>query len=185
MPDRQVTWFVATWLTTGWGWGGGGCVLWWVSRCVDISLLLFSLLLISSSSSSSSSHPVWDGFMFSVRFRRRRRRNDFCFSRQNRLSHILDIWDEERGDIRRRRAVDISIYRYHHQYHYHYLCNYLRNHYRNQQGLKLNVIPRSFYFALTFKIMEQKWPLQELILKPQSRYLVGLGSKTLLLDSIT
>ena len=33
--------------------------------------------------------------------------------------------------------------------------------------------------------MEQKWPSQELFLKPQSRYLVGLGSKTLLLDSIT
>ena len=41
--------------------------------------------------------------MFSVRFRRRvrvhrrrcRRRNDFCFSRQNRLSKTLDIWDKE------------------------------------------------------------------------------------------
>ena len=39
--------------------------------------------------------------MFSVRFRRRvrrrrhRRRNDFCFSRQNRLSFTLDIWDKE------------------------------------------------------------------------------------------
>ena len=38
--------------------------------------------------------------MFSVRFRRRvrvrvGRRNDFCFSRQNRLSFTLDIWDKE------------------------------------------------------------------------------------------
>ena len=39
--------------------------------------------------------------MFSVRFRRRvrrrgrRRRNDFCFSRQNRLSFTVDIWDKE------------------------------------------------------------------------------------------
>ena len=37
--------------------------------------------------------------MFSVRFRhrvrRRRRPNDFCFSRQNRLSFTLDIWDKE------------------------------------------------------------------------------------------
>ena len=41
------------------------------------------------------------------------------------------------------------------------------------------------FFAPTFEIMEQKWPLQELFFKPQSRYLVGLGSKTLLLDSIT
>ena len=40
-------------------------------------------------------------------------------------------------------------------------------------------------FAPTFEIKEQKWPSQELFLKPQSRYLVGLGSKTLLLDSIT
>ena len=40
-------------------------------------------------------------------------------------------------------------------------------------------------FAPTFEIMEQRWPSQELFLKPQSRYLVGLGSKTLLLDSIT
>ena len=35
--------------------------------------------------------PVWGDFMFSVRFRRRvrrrlRRLQDFCFSRQNRLS---------------------------------------------------------------------------------------------------
>ena len=40
-------------------------------------------------------------------------------------------------------------------------------------------------FAPTFEIKEQKWPSQELFLKLQSRYLVGLGSKTLLLDSIT
>ena len=33
--------------------------------------------------------------MFSVRFRRRRHRNNFCFSRQNRLSFNLDIWDKE------------------------------------------------------------------------------------------
>ena len=41
--------------------------------------------------------------MFSVGFRRvrvhvrvcRRRRNDLCFSRQNRFSYILDIWDKE------------------------------------------------------------------------------------------
>ena len=40
--------------------------------------------------------------MFSVRFRRRvrarvrrRRRNDCCFSRQNRLNFTLDIWDKE------------------------------------------------------------------------------------------
>ena len=44
--------------------------------------------------------PVWGDFMFSVRFRRRvrvrrRRRNDFCFSRQNHLSFTLDIWDKE------------------------------------------------------------------------------------------
>ena len=31
--------------------------------------------------------------MFLVRFRRRR--NDFCFSRQNRLSYTLYIWDKE------------------------------------------------------------------------------------------
>ena len=31
-------------------------------------------------------HPVWGDFMFSVRFRRVRRRNNFCLSRQNRLS---------------------------------------------------------------------------------------------------
>ena len=41
------------------------------------------------------------------------------------------------------------------------------------------------FFAPAFEIMEQKWPSQELFLKPQSRYLVRLGSKTLLLDSIT
>ena len=43
--------------------------------------------------------------MFSFHFRRvrvrvhvrvcRRRRNDFCFSRQNHFSYILDIWDKE------------------------------------------------------------------------------------------
>ena len=41
------------------------------------------------------------------------------------------------------------------------------------------------FFAPTCEIMEQKWPSQELFLKLQSSYLVGLGSKTLLLDSIT
>ena len=50
------------------------------------------------------------------------------------------------------------------------------------QGLKLTLIPRSDFLLL---LMEQKWPSQELFLKPQNRYLVGLGSKTLLLDSIT
>ena len=36
--------------------------------------------------SNYSVTPVWGDFMFSVRFRRRRRRKDFCFSRQNRLN---------------------------------------------------------------------------------------------------
>ena len=33
--------------------------------------------------------------MFSVRFRRVRRRNDFCLSCQSRFSYILDIWGKE------------------------------------------------------------------------------------------
>ena len=49
--------------------------------------------------------------------------------------------------------------------------------------INFNTLER--FFAAAFEIMEQKWLSQELFLKPQSRYLVGLGSKTLLLDSIT
>ena len=39
--------------------------------------------------------PVWGDFMFSVRFRRVRRGNNFCLSGQNRLSLTLDIWHQE------------------------------------------------------------------------------------------
>ena len=34
-------------------------------------------------------------FMFSIRFRRVRRRNDFCISSRNRLCLTLDIWNKE------------------------------------------------------------------------------------------
>ena len=50
---------------------------------------------------------------------------------------------------------------------------------------EINFNTKERFFAPTFEIMEQKWSSQELFLKPQTRYLVGLGSKTLLLDSIT
>ena len=56
-------------------------------------------------------------------------------------------------------------------------------HYNTRTEINFDTLER--LFAPTFEIKEQKWPSQELFLKPQSRYLVGLGSKTLLLDSIT
>ena len=37
--------------------------------------------------------------MFSVRLRCVRRRNDFCLSRQNRFSYILDIWQNVLDDV--------------------------------------------------------------------------------------
>ena len=43
--------------------------------------------------------PLWPSIVSlrfrRVRHRRVRRNNNFCLSRQNRLSYILDIWDTE------------------------------------------------------------------------------------------
>ena len=43
--------------------------------------------------------PIWDDFMFSIRFHRclrlRLRRKDFYLSLQNCLHYTLDMWDKE------------------------------------------------------------------------------------------